>query len=86
MYYVYVLQSKRDKHLYTGYSEDLRKRLKEHNDGKNASTKHRVPFELIYYEAYTHKLDALGRETFLKSGSGKQYIRKQLHHYFEDQT
>lgn len=84
MYYVYVLQSQKDGELYTGYTQDLRSRLSEHNNHKNPSTKHRAPFELIYYEAYKNKRDALGREVFLKSGSGKNYIKKQLRYYFEN--
>jgi len=51
MHYVYVIQSKKDKKWYTGYTYDLRKRFKEHNESKVCSTKGRGPFELIYYEA-----------------------------------
>jgi len=66
MFYVYVLKSKKDHDLYIGYTKDLKKRFKEHNDGENKSTKHRVPFELIYYEAYKSKSDAKYREKNLK--------------------
>ena len=66
MFYVYVLKSKKDLQLYTGSTNDLRKRFKEHNGGKVFSTKARRPFELIYYEAYKSEKDARVRESNLK--------------------
>ncbi len=83
MFYVYVLRSLKDKGLYIGYSENLRQRIKEHNRGKNSSTRNRRPLRLIYYEAYLEKGDALGREKFLKSGSGRKFLNKQLKIYFD---
>ncbi len=81
MYYVYILESQADRGWYIGYSENVERRLMEHNAGKNVSTHLRRPFVLIYYEAYLHKLDALGRERFLKSGAGRRYLDKQLRQY-----
>jgi len=54
MYYVYILKSLKDRKLYSGYTADLKARLLEHNKGRAESTKHRIPFQLIYYEAYLH--------------------------------
>ena len=51
MVYTYVLQSKKDNQWYTGSTNDLRKRFKEHNEDKVYSTKGRGPFSLIYYES-----------------------------------
>ncbi len=78
MYYTYVLQSHQNKRLYTGYTSDLRKRFKEHNDGKSSYTKNRGPYELIYYEACLNKEDARSRELYLKSGRGKRYLKSRL--------
>jgi len=78
MNYTYVLKSLKDGNLYTGWSNDLRKRFKEHNEGKIISTKNRGPFMLIYYEACVDKGDALAREKFLKTGMGKRYIKNRL--------
>lgn len=78
MHYTYILQSTKDKHLYTGCTEDLRKRFKEHNDNLVISTKSRGPFKLIYYEASLNKDDAFARERYLKSGMGKRYLRNRL--------
>jgi putative endonuclease len=77
MFYVYVLRSKEDKKWYTGFTNNLRKRVKEHND-KVLSTRGRSPFELIYYEACINEGDAGAREKYLKSGMGKRYLRNSL--------
>jgi len=82
MYYVYVLRSLTDHNLYIGYTtNDPVTRLEQHNSGSVQSTKFRKPLELIYYEAYLDSNDALGREKFLKSGSGHKYLAKQLKNY-----
>ena len=85
MYYVYVLQNESDKSLYIGFSSDLKRRLQEHIEGRGGrTTKIKTGWRLIYYEAYIEKLDALGRERFLKGGSGRKYIYKQLNHHFQN--
>ena len=66
MFYLYVLKSFVDNKLYIGSTNDLKRRFKEHNTGQSKSTKPRAPFELIYYEAYKSKKDALTRERKLK--------------------
>ena len=66
MFYVYILKSKKDGQCYTGSTNDLKDRFKEHNNGKVLSTKARRPFELIYYEAYKSDHDARKREKNLK--------------------
>ena len=77
-YYVYVIQSKKDKKWYTGFAADLRKRFREHNEDKVLSTKGRGPFDLIYYEASRNKTDARSREKYLKTGIGKRYLKNRL--------
>ena len=78
MWYVYILESQKDKKWYTGISNDLRKRFSQHARGLSTWTKGRGPFELIYYEASRDEYDARAREKYLKSGPGKLYIRKRL--------
>jgi len=75
MYYVYVLVSLKDRRFYVGSSEDLRKRFREHQDGRVASTRGRLPLKLICYEAYLTKYDALRRERYLKSSDAKKEFR-----------
>ena len=81
LYFVYVLLSKKDKDFYTGYTNNLKRRLKEHQEGKIVSTKHRLPIQLIYYEVCLNKYDALAREKYLKSGRGKKYIKSRIKRY-----
>lgn len=66
MFYVYLLQSKKDKKLYIGLTNNLRRRVNEHNSKMTFSTKYRVPFKVIYYEAYFSSADAKEREKKLK--------------------
>ena len=78
MFYTYILKSKKNGRMYTGSTNDLRKRLSEHNRGLSGYTKRRGPFELIYYEACTEQVDARSRELYLKSGKGKRYLTTRL--------
>lgn len=78
MYYVYVLHSEKDKKFYTGFSEDVYKRLEQLNEGLVTSTKFRRPFKLLYFEASMNLQDALHREKYLKTTYGKRYIRNRL--------
>ena len=79
MFYVYLLKLKDDT-IYTGRSDDLKRRINEHKLGKVSSTKNKLPANLIYYEAYSNKGDAVKRELYLKTGDGRRAIRKQLKH------
>ena len=82
MQYVYILESKSDGNLYIGCTNDLQRRITLHNSKKVESTKHRTPFTLIHYEAYLSEKDAFERERYLKTGWGKQFIKKNLENYF----
>ena len=66
MYYFYLLKSKKDKRFYLGWTNDLKRRIIEHNRGLVISTKPRRPFEIVYYEAYKSRDDAKRREKSLK--------------------
>ncbi|MEK7465611.1 MAG: GIY-YIG nuclease family protein [Patescibacteria group bacterium] len=66
MFFVYVLKSIKDDQWYTGSTNNLKRRIVEHNSGKSRSTKFRLPFTLIYYEAYISEKDAHKREHNLK--------------------
>lgn len=81
MYHVYLIESTPKSIWYIGYTTDLKRRISEHNRHKNISTAREYSWKLIYCETYTHKMDALGREKFLKSGSGRRFLKKQLTHY-----
>jgi len=66
MFYTYVLKSKKDGALYIGSTNDLRRRIGEHNSGLVRSTKNRTPFALVYFEGYLSEEDARHREQNLK--------------------
>jgi len=76
MHYVYLIQG-RQGNIYIGNTYDLKKRLDEHNNGYNPSTKKYVPYTLIYFEAYKNKQDAFDREYKLKHhGSSIGHLKK----------
>ena len=83
MYYVYVLQSQKDSKFYTGFTSNLERRIEEHNNKTEFSTKCRAPFSLIYFEGCIIKEDALARERFLKSGKGKKYLKNRTKFHLE---
>ena len=79
MFYVYVLKSLEDDELYIGSTNDLKRRVNEHNSGKVTSTAPRRPFKLLYYEAYTAEGDARSREKNLKlRGQARVHLLKRL--------
>jgi len=78
MYYVYVLLSLKDKKLYIWYTNNLNRRIKEHQMWKVESTKYRKPLQLIYYEACLNQKDALHREKYLKTTRWKRYLKNRL--------
>lgn len=83
MFYVYVLRSIKDCKLYNGYTNNLKRRFQEHNDGLVLSTKNRKPFELIYYESYCNQQDATSREKYFKTQWGRNYIKKVLKNFLK---
>lgn len=84
MYYVYLLQSRRYKRWYIGFTANIHQRISQHRNQLVQNTKYTNDWELIYCEQYRQKADALGREQFLKSGSGWRFLKKQLHHELEN--
>ena len=83
-YYVYVLCSEIDKENYVGCTNNLKRRLIEHNAGKVFSTTKRIPLKPIYIEIYLNQQDAYEREKFLKTGWGKNYLKRVLKNYFRE--
>ncbi len=78
MWYVYILRSQVDKKLYVGSTNDLKRRLREHNDGSCESTRDRRPLELEAYIAVREEAVARSLEKYLKSGSGIAALRKRI--------
>lgn len=79
MFYVYVLKSQKDKELYVGSTNNLKRRVDEHQNGKSFSTQFRTPFELVYYEAYKNEKDAREREQGLKlRGNARRFLKERI--------
>ena len=78
MWYVYILRSMKDKDLYTGSTDDLKRRFTQHNSGEVDSTKSRRPLNLETYFAVRDKTKAIELEQYLKTGSGKAFLNKRI--------
>ena len=78
MHYVYIIQSQKDNSHYTGATDDLQKRLENHNWHTVKSTSAKTPFELSWYCAFKDKKKAYEFEKYLKTGSGIAFSRKHL--------
>ncbi len=79
MYYTYVLFSLKNKHLYTGSTENLKQRIDEHNSGHGGTySKKNKPFTLVHYEAFLSKKDAQKQEKFYKSGYGREVLQAKI--------
>ena len=82
MYVVYVIQHSLSKDIYIGKTNDLKRRLKEHNHGEQISTRQKSgEWILVYAEAYRDKRDADDREIKLKQhGSNKRWLKNRIQH------
>ena len=76
-YYVYILQSKKDREkYYTGYTENIKERLKKHNEGGSPFTSHYKPWELKNFFCFVDKEKAIAFEKYLKTHSGRAFSKK----------
>jgi len=78
MWFVYALENLDKNFLYVGYSKNLKRRLKEHSDGKTQSTKAYRPFNLCAYVGVTTEPKAKRLEKYFKTGSGKTILNKRI--------
>ena len=74
-YSVYILQSEKDGSYYIGYSQDLIKRLEQHNSSKSGYTATKNPWKMVYVEEYETKTEAIKREKFLKRQRNKAFYK-----------
>jgi len=81
MFYVYIIEDLKENCLYKGYTNNLKRRLKEHNQGLNFSTKNKK-WRCIYYEACLNEKDAKRREKYLKTTQGNRLLKRRLKEYF----
>jgi putative endonuclease len=76
MFTVYAIKSLIKNYIYVGLTNDIERRLNEHNSGNNKTTKPYLPFVLIYSEVVNTRIEARKREKYLKSGIGKEFLKK----------
>ena len=74
MYFTYIIYSKSKNKYYTGYTHDIDLRLQRHNSGWSRSTKSGIPWEIVYFEKYDTKSEALKRESEIKRKKSRKYI------------
>ncbi len=77
-HFVYVLLSESTGQHYTGKTNDLSRRLEEHNHRHTRSTRGKGPWSLVYHEQLDSRREASARERFLKSGSGREFLNRVL--------
>ncbi len=78
MWYVYILRSARDKKLYIGTTDDISRRLSQHNSGEIDATKNRIPLMLEAYLAVKNETRAIELEQYFKTGSGSAILNKRI--------
>ncbi len=78
MFYTYVLRSQQDNDLYVGWTDNLKRRVEQHNKGLVIATRNRRPFILEYYEACKDKEKAIAREKYFKTGFGRRYLKNRI--------
>ena len=78
MYFLYILRSLKDNKLYTGHTDNLERRLLEHNNGSTKSTRHRRPLKLIYAEQYKTRQEAAKREWYFKNTTDGDILKRKL--------
>lgn len=78
MFFVYALKSINFNFIYVGLTNNLERRIKQHNNKENTSTKFYAPLILLHTEQYNTRIDARKREIYLKSGVGKEFLKSLL--------
>ncbi len=76
MYYVYILFSPSANIFYTGSTNNLERRISQHNAGYSKSTKRGIPWKLCYFEEYCDRSSAMKREAEIKSKKSHVYIQR----------
>ncbi|MES2006946.1 MAG: GIY-YIG nuclease family protein [Patescibacteria group bacterium] len=75
MYWIYALKSTEKKFIYVGMTENLERRVNQHNAGRAPATQYYAPFTLLYSETAGSRQEARKREKYLKSGIGKEFLK-----------
>lgn len=75
-YYLYILESKKDNKFYIGQTDDLLRRIDDHDNGRVKATKNRRPLELVHFKSYNTRVEAINEESRLKrNGNTLRYLK-----------
>ncbi len=75
MFFIYILKSQVANKSYVGHTDDLDRRIKEHNSGKHFYTKRYLPWKIIYNEKFENADEARKREKYLKTTNGRRFMK-----------
>lgn len=78
VYYAYVIHSKKFNRLYKGHCNNLQDRLKQHNWGKTKATKPFIPWEVVYFETFPTREEAIVREKYFKTAAGRRFLKSKI--------
>ena len=78
MFYAYVIRSIHTGYLYKGHCENLKIRITQHNAGMTESIRPYIPFELVYWEEFETRGEAIKREKYFKTAAGRRFLKKKL--------
>ena len=78
MFYAYVIKSVNHDYFYKGHCEDLNLRIKQHNLGMTKSIIAFLPFELVYFEEFETRGEAVKREKYFKSSAGRRFLKAKI--------
>ena len=78
MYFVYVIKSIERNYIYVGLTSNLERRISQHQDGEERTTRAYRPFKLLHSEKFPIRIEARNREKYLKSGVGKEWIKREF--------
>ena len=77
-YFSYILYSTNYNRFYKGHCEDLAERLKQHNHGHTKSTKPFIPWEIVYFEEFETREEAIKREIYFKTAAGRRFLKNKI--------
>ena len=78
MFYVYIIYSKNDDRFYVGMTANIQQRIKDHNSGRNKSTKPYRPWIVVHTEVFQNRTDARKREKYLKTSAGRKWRKMNI--------
>ena len=78
MFYVYILYSKNDDRFYVGMTANIQQRIRDHNSGRNKSTKPYRPWIVVHTDVFQNRTDARRREKYLKTAAGRRWRKMNI--------